>query len=192
MKQLKPSFFTRDTITVSKALLGTYLVSKIGKHKTVCQITETEAYCGTTDPACHVYKSKITERNKVLFSAPGTIYVYSIYGMYCCLNFVAHKKSFAGGVFIRAAKPVSGIPLMKKRRTTDSESALTDGPSKLCISLGINKKQNTLNSCLKSSPIKLFKGPNLSAKQIKSGLRINIDYAGKAKHWPWRFYIKSN
>ena len=115
MKKLPRKFYTDDTLRAARQLIGKYLVTELKEGKTVGKIIETEAYCGIDDPACHAYKGRMTERTKILFSAPGSVYVYLIYGMYYCFNIIAHKRGEVGGVFIRAVEPVEGIEVMLKR-----------------------------------------------------------------------------
>ena len=49
-----------------------------------------------------------TARNEPLFGAPGTLYVYFIYGMHHCLNLAVEREGAAGCVLIRAAEPWRG------------------------------------------------------------------------------------
>lgn len=87
MKVLKSSFFNRPTLLVAEELLGKVLVFK----KYCGIITETEAYIGAEDPACHAFRGE-TPRTKIMFGKPGFSYIYLIYGMYHCLNFVTEKE----------------------------------------------------------------------------------------------------
>src|SRR3982751_6153778 len=107
---LPQSFYERDTITVSKALLGKVLVH----GNTAGMIVETEAYLGGDDLASHSARG-ITDRTRVIFGPPGHAYVYFIYGMYECLNLVAEPEGKAGCVLVRALEPLAGIELMKRR-----------------------------------------------------------------------------
>jgi len=123
MQKLPKSFFDRDTVQVAKDLLGKRLVFG-GKE---CVITETEAYVGMEDEACHAARGK-TPRNAVMFGDAGFSYVYLIYGMYHCLNFVTEAEGRPCAVLIRGAEPV------------DSDCGVKlDGPGKLCKFLGITK-----------------------------------------------------
>ena len=55
MNKLTREFYARDTLTVARELLGKYLVRIYNDEKLVCRITETEAYIGRCDKACHAY-----------------------------------------------------------------------------------------------------------------------------------------
>ena len=50
-------------------------------------ISETEAYDGEEDLACHASKGK-TLRNEVMYGEAGVIYLYLRYGMHWLLNIV--------------------------------------------------------------------------------------------------------
>ena len=75
MAILDGSFFLRDTIEAARDLLGQYLVRETARGRIVCRITETEAYVGAVDKACHAYGGRVTERTRTLYGPPGTIYV---------------------------------------------------------------------------------------------------------------------
>ena len=53
MARLTGAFFLRGTVEVAQDLLGRYLVRQAGRRRIVCRITETEAYVGAVDKACH-------------------------------------------------------------------------------------------------------------------------------------------
>ena len=79
--------FDRPCTDLAKALLGKKFVRKLESGNVLeAIIVETEAYLGGEDKAAHSYKGKRTQRNEAMFMKPGTIYVYSIYGMYTCIN----------------------------------------------------------------------------------------------------------
>ena len=87
MELLTRDFYARDTLTVARALLGQHIVRTMPDGaRLVCRITETEAYIGPIDKACHAYNYRRTPRTETLFMAPGHAYIYFIYGMYHCLN----------------------------------------------------------------------------------------------------------
>jgi len=189
-KKLKREFYNRDAKKVAKDLLGKHLVRRSPEGKTVGKIVETEAYLGKEDPASHSYQGGKTERTEVMFGQPGHAYVYMIYGMYYCFNTVTGEKGKPEGVFVRALEPVGGVKLMKKRRDLEDREKLTNGPGKLCMAMGIDKKLDGEDLCgnkiyiVESDPTKNF--------DVKKAQRINIDYAGKAKEWKLRFLIEGN
>ena len=108
MNRLKNSFFLRDVTKVAPDLLGKILVRRF-KNGTTQKfvITETEAYRGGEDKACHANKG-LTSRTKVMFEEGGLVYVYLIYGMYWMLNFVTGKPGDSSAVLIRGVEGVSG------------------------------------------------------------------------------------
>lgn len=125
MMILARSFYERPTIVVAQELLGCTLVFQGQKGL----ITETEAYIGQDDPACHAAKGR-TQRTDIMFGPAGFSYVYLIYGMYHCLNFVTEGADFPAAVLIR------GIKMSKP------DALLLDGPGKLCKALGITREHN--------------------------------------------------
>ncbi len=121
-------FYERSTLMVAQELLGKTLVFK-GIRGT---ITETEAYIGKDDPACHAAKG-MTPRTTVMFGRAGYPYVYLIYGMYHCLNIVTEKMGFPAAVLIRGIR-LEAAPLMH-----------LDGPGKVCRYMQITREHNGLD-----------------------------------------------
>ncbi|NUM82081.1 DNA-3-methyladenine glycosylase, partial [bacterium] len=112
---LPRSFYHRPTLEVAPELLGKILVRRHRGIITSGRIVEVEAYTHADDPASHAFRGQ-TQRNAVMFGAPGHAYVYFIYGMYYCVNVVTERDGVAGACLIRALEPVTGIDVMKKRR----------------------------------------------------------------------------
>src|ERR1700733_1348940 len=111
MKILKHDFYDRDTAIVAQELLGKVIVRVINEQTVLkVRIVETEAYLGIADMASHAYGGKRI-RNAPLYGPVGHAYVYFIYGMYYCLNFVSRdtQKAPAGGGFIPALEAFAGI-----------------------------------------------------------------------------------
>lgn len=177
------------TEQTARRLLGMHLVRKTPEGVITGKIVEVEAYGGTEDAGSHISRA-VTERTKIMAEAPGLAYVYIIYGMHHCLNVVAHVDGAAGAVLIRAVEPLSGVELMQRRRGAVRERELCNGPGKLCQAFGITKELN--GHCLTEPPLYLTGGDTIAEDAIEVTKRINIDYAGEAKEWPWRFYIKAN
>jgi len=135
---LKRSFYARPTVEVARDLLGKVVVH----GPTAGMIVETEAYPGGDDLASHSARG-LTPRTRVMFGPPGHAYVYFIYGMYCCLNFISEPDGTPGGVLIRALHPLAGIDIMRSRRPTARKlEDLASGPGKLTLAMAITLQQN--------------------------------------------------
>jgi len=186
------SFFEHKTVVVAQDLLGKFLVRKIGKNIIAGMVVETEAYVGPHDLACHASKGK-TERTKVMFESAGTWYVYMIYGMYHCLNIVTEDKDYPSAVLIRALEPVVIPSLERRGKRGGLLSEPTNGPGKLCRALKIDKKFNCTSAVAKNSQLYFEdRGVKISRNKIVKAKRIGVDYAGKWKDKPLRFYIRGN
>ena len=116
MARLTHAFFDHDTLTVAQALLGKYLVRNRNGILLAGRITETEAYIGRCDKACHAYNYRRTPRTETLFLGPGHAYIYFIYGMYHCLNFVTEPEGEPAAVLLRALEPAAGAEIMQQLR----------------------------------------------------------------------------
>ena len=182
---LPRSFYSRDTVTVAKSLLGKRLVRKIDKHEISGIISETEAYRYKDDPASHAFR-KTTERNKVMFGEVGKAYVYFTYGMHYCFNVVAKDSKFdAGAVLIRAIIPEKGIEIMQKNREVDNMKNLVNGPAKLTQALSINKEHYGVD-LTKDSELFVTEGIKIHEKIIASP-RVGIKVA-KEKLWNFKIF----
>ena len=190
---LNRAFYQQEIWDVARGLLGKILVHESADGVTAGRIVETEAYMGPEDQAAHSFGGRRTLRNEVMYGAKGHAYVYFIYGLYYCLNVTA--GSLPGkpeAVLLRALEPVAGEDIMAKRRKVTEEKAanLTNGPSKLCMAMGISKTQNKAD--LTTPPLYINDAATLSQLDIVETTRIGVDYAGEWKKKTWRFYIKSN
>ena len=194
MKILPQSFYNRPTLKVAQDLLGCFLVRKAPpfkrgagglKNLTKYKIVETEAYNGPKDLASHASIGK-TERNKIMFDGPGTIYIYFTYGMHYMLNIVTEEKDYPAAVLIRAVEPMNGRDAPRR--------VSTNGPARLTKALKIDKSFNGL-PIYKTRPAGLWiesRSAELKPNQIVRATRIGIDYAKGYKDKKWRFYIKGN
>ena len=202
---LPQSFFDGDTVEIARSLVGKYLVRQYGEITLVAQVTETEAYVGRMDKACHAYNYRKTERTKTLFAPPGTAYVYLIYGMHCCLNFVTEPEGEPAAVLIRGLSPRHNQDIIAENRfhckweqtTAYQRKNFLNGPGKVCAGMHIDR---SLNGLPHGSPA-LFLCESLeelglpreegerTPLNIHVGKRIGIDYAQEAASFPWRFYL---
>jgi len=188
--KLERSFYERETILVAKELLGKYLVRSTEEGITSGKIVEVEAYIGPHDAAAHTFNNLRTSRTEVVYGPGGYAYVYLIYGMYHCLNIVTNTAEKPEVVLIRALEPTDGIELMKKRRKCEKLKNLCSGPGKLCIAMDITRMHNGIDLC--GNELYLLDNSKVPEENIISTPRINIDYAGEAKNYPWRFVIKDS
>src|SRR5689334_5915269 len=101
MVPLRASFYDRPTERVARDLLGRVLECTADGVRCRGRIVETEAYLGEHDAACHASVGR-TPRTEVLYWAPGTAYVYLIYGMYWCANAVTRREGLPSAVLLRA------------------------------------------------------------------------------------------
>ena len=179
--KLPREFYLRDGLTVARELIGKKIVTNLPEGVTSGIIIETEAYMGAIDAAAHTFRGK-TERTKIFYDAGGFVYVYLIYGMHLCTNVVANAENFPEGVLIRALQPVDGVELMNIRRGKKNLRELCSGPGKLSQALGITKNFYGEDLCGE----KIFIEPSETLR-VAATKRINIDYAGEAADYPWRF-----
>jgi len=176
-------FYARPAIQVARDCLGKILLH----GKTAGRIVETEAYLGVEDRAAHAWRG-ITDRTRLLFGPPGHAYVYFIYGMYECLNFVAEREGQAGCVLIRALEPVAGIALMRRRRPTARRlEDLASGPGKLTLAMGITRKMNGAD--LTKSALRVRRLRVEAPLEVEVTPRIGINHCAD---WPLRFLIAGN
>ena len=196
--KLERSFYTRDTITVAKELLGCYLVHETTAGVTKGKIVEVEAYKGPKDKGAHSYRYRHTPRMDPLFKNGGFAYVFQVYGHNYCLNVVTQKENMPEAVLIRALEPCNGMELMGERRKINLSEGkrgdfknLTNGPSKLCQAFDIKISLNGKDLC----GTELYIMPKSSSEhnnEIVATPRINIDYAEEYKDVLWRFFLKGN
>ncbi len=198
MSLLKPEFYQRPTEIVARELLGKRFVCTSGGQKVSGWIVETEAYLAEGDSACHSVRGK-TKSNASMFLPGGHAYVYPIHSRWC-VNVVCGEPDRGTAVLIRAVQPEQGHQVMKRRRATVDEKALTSGPGKLCEAFEITRKQDGLPlttrrriwiDSLDTLPIKsrqIVKTPRIgvtSAEQmlLRFALRNNPFVSGPKK---WR------
>ena len=115
MPRLDPDFFHRDCLEVAPQLVGKILCHRLPDGRLLrLRISETEAYRGEEDTACHAHKG-LTPRTKVLYGPPGVLYIYLCYGMHNLLNVVTGEDGVPQGVLIRACVTAPGPGMLTKR-----------------------------------------------------------------------------
>ncbi len=156
-------FYAQPARDVAVQLLGARLVRKLPDgSEAVGRIVEVEAYIGPQDLACHAAKGR-TARTEVMFGPPGHAYVYFVYGMHHCFNVVTDHVGHAAAVLVRAIEPVSGI------------EGPTNGPARLCKTLGIDRSLNGADLC----GDEIFLQSGAAPRRVVATARIGVDYAGR-------------
>jgi DNA-3-methyladenine glycosylase len=183
VKILSRNFYDRPTLKVARDLIGARLVRILDGQKLVGLITETEAYIGQTDLACHA-KAGLTPRTAVMFGEPGHAYVYFTYGNHWMLNVVAEREGFPAAVLIRAIQPIQGVEVMLERRNGRD----TLGPGKLCQAMGITKTENGVDLTKKTGGLWIEEGIKVPNSLVTKGPRVGLN--NTPEPWlskPWRF-----
>lgn len=190
--KLPREFYTRpNVVTVARELLGKLLVIPVRNGRRVSgRIVEVEAYRGPEDRAAHSYGGRRTKRTETMYGIGGTVYVFFVYGMYNQFNVVTNVEDNPHAILIRAIEPVEGIEVMRTRRRGQPDHNLANGPGKLCLALGIDRKLDATD--LTGDRVWIEDAAKLPPSQIAAGPRIGIDYAGEWVAKPWRFWIKNN
>jgi DNA-3-methyladenine glycosylase len=185
MKVISQSFYSRPTLKVAQELLGCFLVREYRGKIWRAMITETEAYIGEEDLACHASRGR-TPRTEVMYDQPGHAYVYMIYGMYHCLNVVTERKGFPAAVLIRGVEIIDNLPLLDKERV----GVRLNGPGKLCKFLKIDQKLNRWNLAKGEKLWLEHRDPKIKLSKIQKSKRVGIDYAQHCREYLWRFSLK--
>jgi len=187
--RLSASFYTRDTVQVARELIGKRLVRLDGKRQIAGVITETEAYRGEDDLACHC-RSGQTPRTVIMYGPPGKAYVYFVYGMHWLLNIVTEKDGYPGAVLIRAIHPEEGLDLIAKRRNGKPQKQWVDGPAKLCQALGIDGGFNGVDTCSNGAHVFVETGIEIPSALIQKAPRIGLEKVPEPwRSKPWRFAL---
>jgi DNA-3-methyladenine glycosylase len=182
---LPRKFYNRPTLAVARELLGARLVHISDGKKLVGLITETEAYIGEDDLACHA-KAGRTIRTDPMYGPPGHAYIYFTYGNHWMLNVVTEQEGFPAAVLIRAIQPIEGVDVMLERRLGRD----TFGPGKLTQALGITKSENYVDLTEAGSRLRIEAGVKVADKNVTIGPRVGLNKT--AEPWlsmPWRFKV---
>lgn len=193
MSKLPLSFYQQDdVVSLAQQLLGKKLFTQVDGNTTAGIITETEAYFGIEDKACHAYGGRKTDRTATMYLAGGVTYVYLCYGIHNLLNVVTSTEGNPHAVLIRAIEPTDGIDLMLLRRNmTDVKPNLTAGPGALAKAMGIDRALNAKDLLGNEIWIEDI-GFKVDESHIVASPRVGVAYAQEHALLPWRFYIKGN
>lgn len=165
MAKLTYDFYHRPCLEVARDLVGKVLV--FGGQR--LRISETEAYCGEEDTACHASRGR-TKRTEVLYQDAGTVYVYLCYGVHWLLNLVTGEEGHPEAVLIRACVDAPG-------------------PGRLTKALGITGALNRTSAV--DGP--LWVEDDGFVCQIQCRKRVGIGYASQEdQDRLWRFQMRSS
>ncbi len=168
MQRLDESFFHRPCIEVARDLVGKVLVRQTEDGAFRMRISETEAYCGEADTACHAHKGR-TKRTEVMYGKAGNLYIYLCYGIHWLMNVVTGEEGQPEAVLIRAC----------------AEAA---GPGKLTKAMQITGELNGKSLCAQNA---IWIEDDGFHCQIVVDKRVGIGYASEEdQNRLWRFKLK--
>ncbi|MGO2385921.1 MAG: DNA-3-methyladenine glycosylase [Psychrobacter sp.] len=191
---LEPDWFTRPTCVVAADLIGKVLCRKLtdsdGQQKTLrMRISETEAYIGQNDLACHSHAGTRTARTEIMYEQGGVFYVYLTYGVHHMLNLISGSKESPESVLIRAGFLTDNSDRLIEEQQLSPDKQFTHskqfaGPGKLTKRLQIDRD-------LYGKPISptsaVWIEDDDCQPPVSLRTRIGIDYAGDAKDWLLRY-----
>ena len=168
MERLTREFYQQDPLTAARMLVGKILVHRTAEGEKRLRITETEAYWGEADTACHAHRGR-TKRTEVMYGPAGTVYVYLCYGMHWMLNLVTGDPGDPQAVLIRGCETAPG-------------------PGRLTRAMGITGAENGLDSLSPDSTL-WVEDDGFSCTPL-TGKRVGIGYASpEDQERPWRFFL---
>lgn len=168
IRRLEREFYTRDVLVIAPELLSKVLAVR-SDNGIIARflITETEAYRGEEDRACHACRGR-TARTEIMYHEGGRLYVYFVYGMYWMLNVVTGSENDPQAVLIRG---LENCP----------------GPGRVTRLLGIDR--SFYGEDLTASK-RIWIEESAIKPLFNTGPRIGINYAGEVwKNKPWRYYV---
>ena len=153
-QKLQADYYMQSALILAPDLLGKILCRRTEGGVLRYRITETEAYDGQTDSACHAHRGK-TPRNSVMYEKGGTAYIYLCYGIHNLLNVVTADTGVPEAVLIRAVEGITG-------------------PGRLTKAMGIDR---SLNGCDLTVSDLLWLEDDGARFEYTATPRIGIDYA---------------
>jgi len=161
-------FYHRDCLDVAAQLVGKLLVHRTPEGILRLRITETEAYRGQEDTACHAHKGR-TKRTEIMYGPAGHAYIYLCYGIHWLMNVVTGDLDSPQAVLIRACEEAAG-------------------PGKLTKALKITGLEN---GCSITGDTDLWIEDDGFSCQVDTKKRVGIAYASQEdQDRLWRFVIR--
>lgn len=187
-RTLPRRFYDRDARDVAPELLNKLLVGldPVTGERIVARLVEVEAYAGADDPGSHAFRGQ-TARNATMFGRPGLLYVYFTYGMHWCANAVCGPGATPHAVLLRAATPLVGLEIMRRRRPKARRDAdLCAGPARLATAFGLSGDYDGAD--LVSGPVRIVDDGVAPPKRPGISERIGLS-PGRGEEHRWRYYI---
>ena len=191
---LELSWFARPTCVVAADLIGKVLCRELidsdGQQKILrMRISETEAYIGEGDAACHAHAGTRTPRTEIMYHVGGVFYVYLTYGIHHMLNLVSGPTESPEAVLIRAGFLIEDSARLIDEQLLGTNKQLNHikqlaGPGKLTKGLQIDR---TLYGKPITPASKVWVEDDGCQPLVSLRPRIGIDYAGEAKEWLLRY-----
>ncbi|MGN6362940.1 MAG: DNA-3-methyladenine glycosylase [Thermomicrobiales bacterium] len=177
--RLPRAFYDRPALTVAREALGMVLVRREPAGLQAGRIVEVEAYDGPGDAASHA-RSGVTGRARIMFGPPGYAYVYLIYGIHHCLNFVTGPVGYPAAILLRGLEPLARI------------TERTNGPGLICRALAIDRCLNGAD--LTGDELWLEDwGRPVADVDLVARPRVGIKFAGEPSvSRLWRLYERNN
>jgi DNA-3-methyladenine glycosylase len=165
--RINPEFYARDVLDAAPALLGKLLCRRLPDGTVLrLRVTETEAYRGMDDTACHAARGK-TRRTAVMFGPGGFSYIYLCYGIHALLNIVTGEDGQPQAALIRG---VECLP----------------GPGRVTKAMGIDCSLNGID--MRASDELWVEEDGFVCPSIVAGPRVGIGYASEEdQEREWRF-----
>jgi len=179
LTEFSREFFRQDTVTVARAIIGSWFARRYSGQWYGARIVETEAYLGAADAAAHSWRGRRTPRVEPMYLDGGHLYVFLVYGMHSCANVVTRPPGIAEAVLLRAAEGCEAVP-----------PKLLSGPGRLCAAMGITVAETGFD-LLSGGDFRLLQERGLG-RSIGISRRIGVEYAGEAADWPLRFFDRNS
>lgn len=162
-------FYKQSATILAPLLLGKILCCRQADGSVMrAEITETEAYLGENDTACHAHRGK-TPRTEIMYREGGCAYIYLCYGIHSLLNIVSGECEHPEAVLIRNVKGISG-------------------PGRVTKALSIDRTKNGL---ILNEANGLWIEDGEEKPEYIASPRIGIDYANEVDRLrKWRFTVK--
>ena len=168
MGKVDRDFYLADAVTVARQLPGMELVMAAGEKYRRHLITETEAYLGDSDRACHASRGR-TRRTEPMYLEGGHLYIYFVYGMHWMLNVVSGRENDPQAVLICGLDSIKGSGRVGKELQMDKSFYGED--------LTTSKR-----IWIEDAP---------ECQNFFASTRMGVDYAGEWKDKLWRFEIRN-